>query len=825
MEQQYKGFAYANESKPTVLYGNSAEDILSRLKSYNVARVADMKFKTCNIGSLDVESGKYTNYHKYDVATGKDISNTYLEIPSLRKEEFKKVITELKEAGAQYNPYAKRWYVTADQDVQKFEDICNQFQNLEETPNKEPASEAVSEPNPETTDAMPTAKNIPQVEGVEIQYAVKMDNQQTVMISATELGVNPTDVTVGELIDKLGEKAAERIQNDPEMAVKESEYSISVSKNAYDNRCTVYYNDGRDPVHLMGDRFGVHFPTMEANAVAEFVTDYMRKQESPDLGVQKAYQVGEQIDCYIPIKSNVDTNSLDKIQNPYQPIYVEGIEHVVGTVQHLEQYGADSVFSEAHMEYQVRLEDGTERFFDSSEIYAPSQAQVLLRATEDELTAQQFDLIADRRLSSAQMEEIRFGFKDGLSAEQVALYAHPDMKPAEMDLCRIGLQKGLGYAEISDLLKETKELSWTDSRNRLNEAIRGQEQAERAPEIPKEVSLEFYGQKVELGYQGRKLITQEMVDHLLNQDIEKPDFSNCHIVGVDFNQGAYNKVLSEASFENSILRNCQFNDMELQTVNFKNASVNDSEFKHALLKNCDFENASIAHVRFRETDILGNHFKEASIRHGYFRDCAIEENDFTRALIDGTEVWKDCDITADQKGLETIQYTMGGAREDEFAAYRDRTSWRLSGAEVSYERKEALQEYFRNESSELESKEWRDELTVAEEKLVAEWDKQATNAEMQLSKDILAAAAQAEVRMGICEDIMKSGFKPTKSLISNMEKLNAITGEQHKLKDVVKLYRENDFKNNQELSKTVLDIAEECKQQEISRVAESIVPE
>lgn len=824
MENQYKGFAYANGNKPTVVYGTSVEDILSKLKSYNVARIADLKFQTCNIGRLDVESGKYVDYHKYDVSTGKDISNTYLEIPSLSKDDFKKVISDLKAAGAQYNPYAKKWYVTADQDVQQFKSICNQFSNKEQKTDAENVLDATIEAGSgQMHEQLVPEENIPRIEGVDIQYAVRMEDHQTVMISANELGIDPTDVTVGELIDKLGAKAAERIQSNPEIAVKESEYSISVSKNDYDNRCTIYYNDGRDPLNISGDKFGLHFPTMEAEAIADFVTDYMRKQESPDLGIRREYQVGDAIDCYIPIKTDISSKNLDKLQNPAQPIYVENIEHITGTVQRVEQYAADNVFIEPHMEYEVLDEIGKTHIVDSSEVYAPSQAQVLLRAAADELTAEQFDLIADRRLSSAQMEEIRFGFKDGLSAEQVALYAHPDMKPAEMDLCRIGLQKGLKYAEISTLLKETKELSWTDSRNRLNEIVRNQEQREKVAEIPKEA--EFYGHKIELDYQGRKLITQEMVDNLLNQDIEKLDFSNCHIVGVEFNQGVYNKILSEASFENSLLRNCKFNDMELWKVNFKNASVYDSEFKNTVLKNCDFEKASISHVRFRGTDIRGNHFEEASIHDGYFRDCAIEENDFMATRLDGTEVWPDCDVTANQKWLETIQYTMGGAREDEVAAYQDRTSWRLSGAEISYERKEALQELFQNESGDPESKEWRDELTAAEEKLVGEWDKQSAKVEKQLFKDVYQAAERAEIRMDICDDIMKSGFKPTQSLISNMEKLNAITGEHHKLKDVVKLYRENDFQNNHELSQTVLDIAEECKQQELSRMAEAILPE
>lgn len=748
MENQYKGFAYANENKPTVVYGTTVEDILSKLRSYNEARVDTLKFQSCNIGHLEVESGKYTEYHKYEVSTGKDISNIYLDIPSLSKSNFQKVISELKKEGAQYNPYAKKWYITANQDVQKFQDICNQYSMVQKTEMSE---------IPETDQE----KGLPQIEGVDIQYAVKIENQRTVMIPASELGIDPGGITVGELIDRLGEKAAERIHKDPETTVKDSEYSISVSKNDYDNRCTIYYNDGRDPVNLRGDQYGLHFPTMEADSIADFVADYMRRQESPDLGVTKDYRVGDTVDCYVPAWTDPPhVEDLDKILKPSQPLYVENIAHIIGRVQHVQEFSPNEMFSNAHKKYEILDAAGKTHVVDSSEIYAPSQAQVLLRAAEDELTPQQFDLLADHRMSSAQMEEIRFGFKDGLSAEQVALYAHPDMKPSEMDLCRIALQKGLGYPEINNLLKETKELSWSDSRKRLNEAIHRQSQKE-AVDAPQ---ANFYGQEVEVDDHGRKELTQEAVNHVITQGIEKPDFSNCFIVGIEFNQGKYNKVLSEANFENSYLSDCRFRDMDLQKINLKNASIYGTEFNNTILSECDFSNATIAHSFFEKSDIIGNKFNESSLRRSRFNDCILDTNNFSRAILDATEIYPDCNVEPNQKGIDTVQYTMGGAREDEVASYKARTEWKMSGE-------------------------------------------------------------KAEVRMDIREDIAKSGFCPTKSLISNMEKLDAITGEHHKLKDVVKLYRENHFQNNHELSQTVLDIAEECKQQELSRMAEAIIPE
>lgn len=908
---QYKGFAYTKGSdKPTVVYGTSSEDILVKLKSYNIARTEQDKFMRCNIGNLNAETSRYGDYHRYEVATGKDISPIYLQIPPLRDDQFRKVIADLDAADAKFNSYKKKWYITPDQDLQKFQAICNQFSSentkdtTQQTPKKTIDLYAELEKIHQMMPQEPKS-NVPfQIEGLEIQYAVKMQNQQTVIIPESAINMwKANGSTFDELLDRLNEKAVEQLQQlsndqeqiDPEQIANESEYSISTSKDSADNRCTIWFNDGREPINLNGDEYGLHFPTMQADAVADFVSEYFRQQDYPELSMQMEYHNGDWIDCYVPLNPQ-ESSAIMR----YQPLYVEGIRHVVGTVQEVwPEFGGETDAKS----YEILDKDGNVETIRSDEIYAPDQARVLLRAAGDELTGVQFDLLADRRLSATQMEEIRFGFKDGLSVEQVALYANPEMTPAEMDLCRIGLTNGLEYAELSRLLKETKELSWTESRNRLNEVIK--EHGEKAMEeltreeqtenrsvkedyeaalngittnpelaevgkaeqiidltedydrvsftteqknvicnyayqtkdiaetielvrtmseqmragdteklqetvaqasspVKRSQTADFYGIEVPVE-NGMRVITMDAIYHVNEQGIEKPDFSNCVFRGIDFPSFF---PTSDVNFANSEFYQCRFIDFDMSQSNFQGASLQETYMKDVVLEQCDFSKASLENVRIRSSELTRVNFSEATMKNIYFENCGMDENDFNMTKMDYVNVYDSCDITEDQKNLDTVTYTITGAEPAEIEKMKDKMMWRLSGSEVKYERKEELSRLFEKESDDPDTREWRKDLTHEESELVKSWDQ------------------QRNVRVHIYEDITKSGYKPTETLISNIQKLDAITGERHSLKDVVNLYRQNNFQNNQELSKAVLDIAEECKQQELSRmpVPEANIP-
>lgn len=120
----YQGAAYlkgnGKNQKPIFLRGNSPEDILSKLKDWNMTRTADMKLVTCYIRKHNPENNKLENAVKYDVATGADITPIYLKLPNLDRTSFMKVVSEVKANGAKYNYQKKAFYITRQNDLNKF---------------------------------------------------------------------------------------------------------------------------------------------------------------------------------------------------------------------------------------------------------------------------------------------------------------------------------------------------------------------------------------------------------------------------------------------------------------------------------------------------------------------------------------------------------------------------------------------------------------------------------------------------------------------------------------------------------------------------------
>lgn len=122
VKKPYQATAYLKKTtdKPTVLYGNNPQELLAKLQKWNEKRPEDMKYYTCYMRTLNQETNKYENSVKYDVATGKDITLTYLELPKMQREEFMEVVAQLKADGARFNPTRKQFYITSELDAGKF---------------------------------------------------------------------------------------------------------------------------------------------------------------------------------------------------------------------------------------------------------------------------------------------------------------------------------------------------------------------------------------------------------------------------------------------------------------------------------------------------------------------------------------------------------------------------------------------------------------------------------------------------------------------------------------------------------------------------------
>lgn len=123
-EKSYQGSAYlkgdGTKQTPLILYGSSPEAIITRLQGFNMNRTEDMKLVSCYIRKLNIETNKYENAVKYDVATGEEITPIYLNLPHVSKDRYLKIVEEIKKNGAKYNPVKKAFFITKQNDLNAF---------------------------------------------------------------------------------------------------------------------------------------------------------------------------------------------------------------------------------------------------------------------------------------------------------------------------------------------------------------------------------------------------------------------------------------------------------------------------------------------------------------------------------------------------------------------------------------------------------------------------------------------------------------------------------------------------------------------------------
>lgn len=373
-QKHCRGYAYVKgQQKPQILHANTPEEIILRLQSWNKARPEDMKFKVVNIGSLDNEQNKYTDYHKYDVATGKDISPVYLQIPKMEKEEFLQTVSYLKENGAKYLPNQHKWYIS--QDMEK----------------------------------MPFKKFLPD------------DNTM------------------------------QAINVQPENA---KEYSLLLSKDVEANECMVAFHDGREPMTLHGDQFGVNFAQFKTpDEVVEIVDDFIKKQmedvREETLDLDKL-QPGDKLECYVPEYRDDGFREIISMQK------LEAIIESKGGYQNEIYYFAECSLSDYSTGAAKNI------------LFSESQANVINRAIESQIYSGVINVIADATLSVGQMDVMVAAAKDGFLVPQIMEFK--SLAAPDMDMMRIGLQNGVEKNVIQGIC--SKELSWAEKRQVLNGEIR-----------------------------------------------------------------------------------------------------------------------------------------------------------------------------------------------------------------------------------------------------------------------------------------------------------------------------------------------------------------
>lgn len=476
MEKNYKGYAYmANSDKFSVLYGDTETDILDKLSGLNKSRTEEMKYVYCNIGAYNAEMNKYIHYQKYDVVSGQNISPMELKIPSLSKEEFQRVTREFKEKGARYNSLHKKWYISPDnKNLKYFQTYLANRQPFRETEEK-------------LQEAKTTAQTAGHGEASENKELLEMANA-VIRKDLDEMNLSHEktkilqemvwkDIKMNEKLSDLTKMLLEAMhleldsenwirfpdrqnteQTPEETVIEEQDYVLSVPKDWQENRCTIYFKDGQSSVDIYGDQFGIHFPSVSKERVQEAASEYLQRRE---IQLQKEpvqeYKIGGRIDAYRPIE----------VMLPQHPdkSFIMGISPVQGTIQAVnpDETGVNV--------YAVKDEKGYLTYVSETELYPASKSEVLLRAMQDELPPEKFDVVANPKLSNAQMEEIRFAFKDGLGMEQAKQLAEPALEAWQMDIGRIGFQHGLQQQELQQLYTAQGK-DWTQCRNELNGLIK-----------------------------------------------------------------------------------------------------------------------------------------------------------------------------------------------------------------------------------------------------------------------------------------------------------------------------------------------------------------
>lgn len=485
----YKGFAYIKgNDKPYVLYGNSQTEIINRLQGYNRARSPELVYRNVNIGILDPNQEKYTNYHKFEVATGKDITSVYLHLPAMEREDFRLLTAQLKEEGAKYNAVRKSWYITQEQAGNP---VFAKY--LQPQPEKVPVQQYVNEiiEKAETplADQALAWKPMHEMVGFSDRHeiTVTLQDQSTVTVDATKF---PEEYWKSNALEKLQylDNVLDDYMNQQEHTsekplqteTEQKSYVLDISKDMEKNECTIYFHDGRDPIHLYGDQLGISFPQLAKEEADDVVNGYLENQSDYQVNDMLDYAIGHDFKGYILTED------------------AEMMEEIKGTV-------IDANEKQVMIRQSDLPEDQAYQFFDKDRFLTESQKNAVQDIFKIARSEAEIRRICDPTFTSAQQEQMVSGIKDRLSEEAVKIYTDPKLKAWQMDLYRIGLQHGVSADEIRNITQSGSD--WITARRQMTGAINMHRQ-----ELGKQI--------VAAGFKPNKDMVRklEQVNHLTGKD-------------------------------------------------------------------------------------------------------------------------------------------------------------------------------------------------------------------------------------------------------------------------------------------------------------------
>lgn len=455
LNKQYQSFNYfvVREKGSFNPAGRLQNESESLQKDYDIK---DMLYKNSIFyGEYNFEDiGKVidNSIKSYNRINGND--RKYFNLPYLPKDEYRTVAVDFTRMGATYDPKVKKWYVKSGQETE----IQNYINELKEPEKKDLYEKHL--PNVKTNipinvdeaknnSAVPNSINAVDLIGdIENIYQVGLINGEIINLNTKEI-IQNAGVESASQLNALNvvEAIEKKIQEEKNIIETDKGYSIVVGKEHQDNSCSIIFHNDNHCEELLGDQFGVNFPTISTEKIKETIDRYMSQQTNKKINME--------IETFVSLtvaKTIFTDNETEK---------TIGYEVKSGIIKQREIVNNQTIFG-------IEDKNGYYFFINEKDIFSENQIKLIDKAKEN-LPAEQYDLLLSCK-NGVQMNEIYSGFEMGLSTDQVALYAKEEIPSWKMELYKYGMLQGLSYQSIDGVFKNG--LEWDDCRRLVDDKVK-----------------------------------------------------------------------------------------------------------------------------------------------------------------------------------------------------------------------------------------------------------------------------------------------------------------------------------------------------------------